>query len=87
MSYSLVKHLLLNIDQSERTAFYKEKKSFYEQLRGSTSVGWKVQAKKRKSFKPFAQGKKDVNALIAKEILKNIKNKRRGETEKELQHF
>ena len=37
---------------------------------------------KKKSAKPYAQGKKDLNALIAKKFPKFVNNKKRKKTKK-----
>ena len=45
------------------------------------------QKKKEKNFKPYAQGKKELNVLIEINSKISLKNKKRKKTEKILQHY
>ena len=47
----------------------------------------KHKQKKWKPFKNYGKSNKELNALIEKKIKKFVKNKKRRNTEKELQHF
>ena len=43
--------------------------------------------KKKKPFKNYEKSNKELNALIEKKFQKFVENKKRRNTEKELQHF
>ena len=43
--------------------------------------------KKKRIFKPYTQGRKELDTLIEKKSQKFIKTKKRRKAEKELQHF
>ena len=43
--------------------------------------------KKKKTFKNYGKSDKELNALIERKFQKFVKNKRRRNKEKELQHF
>ena len=47
----------------------------------------KHKQKKKKPFKNYGKSNKELNALIKKKFQKFVKNKKRRNLEKELQHF
>ena len=47
----------------------------------------KHKQKKKKNFKSYGKGNKELNALIERKFHKFVKKKKRRKTEKELQHF